>query len=305
MSDEFIRCPECGNLNIPGTEKCVFCGAELPKIEGLTEKVETYQCPNCKTELPITATKCPICGWSKEAEEEAESVTPPEPSVPQPGVPSPGGPPVPTVPTPKDEEAEAPSVEVSMPEVPEISEKIAGRALEETEVKKCSKFVTGLLIVFLAIVQYGLNFLIGWVSISILDPNIQLYPTISPNLSQIVSINELAILLHFLFGILIGYVIFNIVKSRIRTNRQILWFWGIVLIILLINIGITALIISVFMPRNILFTYIVFSTAIYLITYIITLFTPNIIGAFLLYESIHKLLIDKKLKQAQNRKATV
>ena len=303
MSDEFIRCPECGNLNIPGTDKCVFCGAELPKIEGQTEEVETFLCPGCKTELPVTATKCPICGWSKEAEEEQkESIEVSEqPSVPTP-VPTPGAetPPVPSIPTPSQEQ-------VTMPETPELPEIITAPKEKQREIvvaTKKSVAVTIFIIFGLSILQYGLNFLIGWVSIDVLDPNIELYPTISPNIPEMVSINELAMLLHFLFGVFIGFLVARTVKRRMsKSENQVVWFWTIILSIILVNIGITALIIGILMPRNILFVYITFSTAIYLISSIITLFIPNVIGGFLLYENLNNIFFGKSAK-AQAAKTT-
>lgn len=69
MSDEdFIRCPGCGNVNIVGTKECLFCGIELPETE--EKEIETYICPNCETELPISSKICPICGREEEKERE-------------------------------------------------------------------------------------------------------------------------------------------------------------------------------------------------------------------------------------------
>ncbi len=70
MSDEdFIRCPGCGNVNIVGTKECLFCGIELPETE--EKEIETYICPNCETELPVSSKICPICGREEEREREA------------------------------------------------------------------------------------------------------------------------------------------------------------------------------------------------------------------------------------------
>ncbi len=53
MYNNYIRCPNCGAMNPPGTLYCVQCGTPL------TSKV----CPQCGTQIPAYMERCPNCGY--------------------------------------------------------------------------------------------------------------------------------------------------------------------------------------------------------------------------------------------------
>ena len=49
-------CPTCGNVNPPGTDKCLKCGTALPS------EFKTSICPNCKNVNPVGTLQCVKCG---------------------------------------------------------------------------------------------------------------------------------------------------------------------------------------------------------------------------------------------------
>ncbi len=65
MSDDFIRCTNCGNNNLKGSKTCLFCDHKLPLVEEKDE--ESKICPSCQMSLAKDAKNCPFCGWVDES----------------------------------------------------------------------------------------------------------------------------------------------------------------------------------------------------------------------------------------------
>lgn len=315
MSDEeFVRCSECGNLNIKGTTKCVFCGAELPEIEGVTERVETFRCPSCNSELPITVSTCPICGWSKEAEammKEQEAETPrdlPSSDVPSPAVPSPSAPlpevpstEIPSSPPPPAVQEEA-KEEPSMPAFFEKEEELVEEVEEEKpKIKTKSGVLFATIVGAIILAHYCINNLIGWVSIKITDPNLEIYPKMGSNIENYIQINALSFFLQIIATILVGFAFSKTIGWYKPNERKPLKTLILLIVVdILVNIIGAAGLVLILSPKDILFTYLVGGVFEYLIFCISTLFIPYIIGAYMFYHHINKALFPKaKLVEAK------
>ena len=284
MSDDFVRCPNCGNLNIIGTKQCVFCDTELPDTgDAETREIETFPCPGCKTELPTTIASCPTCGWvNKDVKDAVE-----EPSKPV---------------TPDTPE------ESSMPELPiipdvEIVEKKKEEVIDEEKPSWTFGKITvlSLIIVGLSLAHYGLNILLSFVSINVINNNVQLYPNISEPLSNYINFNPLSILLNIVLLILVGYFISKIARKYFESEKSIIYFIVLIVFVdILINCGAAALIIYVEHATksigNILFVYLVGASFIFVVFSVMTLFVPLMAGSFHLYKGIDRIFYPRKYK---------
>ncbi|MHA1686854.1 MAG: zinc ribbon domain-containing protein [Candidatus Heimdallarchaeaceae archaeon] len=304
--DEFVRCPECGNLNIKGTEKCVFCGAELPKVEGAAEKVETFKCPGCNTELPVTVETCPICGWSKEAEEavktqKGKEETPAVDETASIGIPTPSqtvetpppAPGVPSISTPSETEIkEEPSIPVF------LEQEVVEEEVEEKEEQVERKKSVVLLITFVGLVillHFGINQLIGWVSISILDPNLKIFPTLGNNINEYIQVNTLSVIFQIVLAILVGFFFRKIILWYSPEKKKIYGTFVLLMVVdIIVNVAAAGILILLLSPKDILFTYLAGGVFEYLVVMVITLGIPYIVGAFAMYPRIHKILFPKR-----------
>ncbi len=284
MSEDFVRCPNCGNLNIIGTSQCVFCDTELPDT-GDTERkeIETFPCPGCKSELPTTVASCPICGWVNEDVKDVVEK--------------------PTKPVTTDI-----SEVGSMPELPTIPDaEVVEEKKEEVidEEKPSWTFgritVLSLIIVGLSLAHYGLNILLSFVSIDVINSNVQLYPNISEPLSNYIQFNPLSILLNIVLLILVGYFIGKIARIYFESERSIIYFIILIVFVdILINCGASALLIYVLYVTgslgDLLLIYLVGALFIFVVFSVMTLFVPLIAGSFRLYRGIDQIFYPRKYK---------
>lgn len=282
MSEDFVRCPNCGNLNIIGTTQCVFCDTELPDT-GDAEKreIETFPCPGCKSELPTTVASCPICGWVNEAVKDAVE----EPSI----------------------TSDIPEVG-SMPELPvipveETLEKKEEAAIDEEKPSWTFGRITvlSLIIIGFSLAHYGLNILLSLVSIDVINNNVQLYPNISEPLSDYINFNPLSILLNIVLLILVGYFISKIARKYFESERSVIYFIVVIIFVdIFINCGASALLIYVLHVTDslgdLLLIYLVGALFIFLVFCVMTLFVPLIAGAFRFFKGIDRIFYPRKYK---------
>lgn len=272
MSEDFVRCPNCGNLNIIGTKQCVFCDTELPDAgDTETREIETFPCPGCKTELPTTIASCPTCGWVNEAVKDVVE----EPSVPE------------------------------LPTIPDVEtvEKKKEAVIEEEKPSWTFGRITvlSLIIVGFSLVHYGLNILLSFVSIDVTNSNVQLYPNISEPLSNYIHFNALSILLNIVLLILVGYFIGKIARNYFESKKSIIYFIVLTVFVdILINCGASALLIYLLYVTgslgDILLIYLVGALFIFVVFSVMTLFVPLISGSFRLYRGIDRIFYPRKYK---------
>ena len=168
MSEEFIRCSECGNLNIQGSTRCVFCNAKIEKAEPIPieEKI---------TQIPET--------------------------------PSVGGIPTPETKTAEFDKALPKIPDIVLPEEKpkkkDIDE-IDNLEKQYTFVRKF--FMISLYSILIAIIHYFLNLLVSVISIKIENNNVNAFP-IPADLNQFIAINAVSFILGIPFAIVIGYII--------------------------------------------------------------------------------------------------
>ncbi len=323
-NEDFVRCPQCGNLNIRGTEKCIFCGAELEVTEEDRQaNIETFVCPNCGTTLPVSANSCPICGWSKDAKavsgeegptDKGESLGVPQVGVPSPVVPTkePSTPPVPeavSVPEIKSTKEEETTSD-SQPVMPEslmkmeeqektISDKkLKKKGVELEEVKERSSSLFVLIFVLLSVLigtfHYGIDFVISLATIKVQDPNIQLIP-LTQSLEGKIDINALSIYLGVIVTILIGYSASFIIRKRYSESTRILLLLGVfVFVDMIMHLVMTTILTFAIRPQDILFSKIAGATMIFIVTNLITLFMPFVIGGYWGYKALDKIYFPKK-----------
>ncbi|UJG44614.1 MAG: hypothetical protein K9W46_05405 [Candidatus Heimdallarchaeum endolithica] len=308
MSDEdFVRCPNCGNLNIKGSTKCLFCDQELEVSEEDKGKVvETFPCPSCSTDLPVGVKSCPICGWSEEgASQVEEGPTDKGESL---GIPQVGesAPPAPTI--PKMPETEEEGEEVLTPKIPDMLveevEKVEEEIIIEEELVQPEKVSFKFTIAFiclsllLSIFHYGFSFLIALPSVKVIDPEVQVIP-LQGDLSTAVKISAIAFYLSVVVSITSGYIISLFIRKRIKELKNIILWLGIFIFIdLIVHIAIPALATIIFYPREILFINLSGATLVFLVTNIVLMFTPFIVGGHWLFTKLDKLYFPKK--HAQN-----
>ena len=259
MSEEFVRCANCGNLNIVGTKKCVFCDTE---IEETAEKI-------------------------KDPEVQAAEAL---------GVPS--VPEVPSEPEEKKEMALPEIPEVKPVEEKKAKEKAIKDDTElDYSFGKKILFIS-LLAICVSIIHYGINFLLSFLSIKIFEPDIDLYPGFPINLEDLVEINAVSILVGFIFAIMIGYLFGKIVRRYTSDTKGIrYWITYAIAIDVIINI-VAALVLIIItnaaFVNDILFIYLAGAVFIFLLFSLITLFIPILTGSFLIYYQIDRIFFPRK-----------
>jgi len=259
MSEEFIRCPECGNLNILGSTRCVFCDNALDENLSKTKSTTT-----AVPEVPDTSIDDSISGPTVEEDKE----------------------------------------KISLPKIPDISltykkekEEVLIEDVEKSETFGINKFFMIPLYSFLvALVHYLLNLLISTISVRIEDPNVDVFP-FTGDLNQYIAINAVSIILGIPFAIAVGYLLGKIIRRyTTKKSEVVIWFISAVLLDLIINIGITIVLVYAFDALNtndILFLKLTGAAFIYLGVSVITLFLPMISGSFLMYNKIDKLFFPR------------
>ncbi|MFW9852089.1 MAG: hypothetical protein ACFFDS_04055 [Candidatus Thorarchaeota archaeon] len=259
MSEEFVRCENCGNLNIVGTKKCVFCDTEI------TETAEKIKDPEVQAA-------------------EALGV----PSVPE----------VPSEPKEK-KEIDLPEVPKAKPAEDKKARKKEIKESVEPDYSIGKKIIfISLLAICVSIIHYGINFLLSFLSIKISDPDINLYPGIPINLEDTMEINAVSILVGFIFAILIGYLFGKIVR-RYTSDKKGIRFWVAYAITIDVIINIAAAIVLIIITNaayvnDLLFIYLSGAVFIFLIFGAITVFIPILTGSFLIFPQIDRIFFPRK-----------
>lgn len=259
MSEEFVRCENCGNLNIVGTKKCVFCDTEI------AETAEKIKDPEVQAA-------------------EALGV----PSVPE----------VPSEPEEKKEIALPEVPEVKPAEEKKTKRKKIKEGVEpDYSIGKKIIFIS-LLAICVSIIHYGINFLLSFLSIKIYDPDINLYPGIPINLEDAMDINAVSILVGIIFAILIGYLFGKIVR-RYTSDKKGIRSWITYAIIIDVIINIAAAIVLIIVTNaafvnDLLFIYLSGAVFIFVLFSIITLFIPILTGSFFIFAQIDRIFFPRK-----------
>ena len=267
MSEEFVRCPECGNLNIKGTKKCVFCDTDVLEAEVVTHEVEAPPEIAVAPPVEIPATISP----------ELESV----------------------------EEASSPKLpdfdKIDKPVAKKKKTKEKDILIIDSAEKKYNfgqkLLFISLFTVLVSFIHYTLNFLIALASIDITDQNLNIIP-FPANISDFLQIRGISFLLGIPFAILIGYVLGKIVR-KFTSDKKSTMKWVAFSFILDVILNVVYATVLVFITnaldeKDILFTWITGAAFIFLITLVITLFIPMISGSFFLFSNIDKVFFRRK-----------
>ena len=259
MSEDFVRCANCGNLNIAGTSKCVFCDTAID------ENAEVFK-------------------------EHAD-----DPSVSE----LPGAPPVPIETTTTDYPAmpampDIPDVEVADMKKDPTKEEIT----EPTQLKEYSsgmKFLyMTLIFIAVSILHYLLNLLVAIASYDPTDPNIALSLNIPANLSSILFIRGSSVILCVPFAIIIGYILGkSIRKFTLKKKEIVTWLIYAIFLDIVVNLAIAAVFVFGFNIVDLYFVYLVGAVFIFIIFNIVTLLIPFLIGTHLIYHNIDKIFFPK------------
>lgn len=267
MSEEFVRCPECGNINIKGTKKCVFCDTDILEAEVVAHEVEAPPEIAVAPPVEIPATISP----------ELESV----------------------------EEASSPKLpdfdKIDKP----IAKKKKTREKDILVIDSAEKkynfgqklLFISLFTVLVSLIHYTLNFLIALASIDIIDQNLNIIP-FPANILDFLQIRSISLLLGIPFAVLIGYVLGKIVR-KFTSDKKSTMKWVAFSFILDVVLNITYAVVLVIITnaldeKDILFTWITGAVFIFLITIVITLFIPMISGSFFLFGNIDKVFFRRK-----------
>jgi hypothetical protein len=267
MSEEFVRCPECGNLNIQGTSKCVFCDADVSEAEVVTHEVEAP--PEVAETQPA---EIPVPSTQTDKDIEDESVAPKLPDFDK-------------IDTPTEEKRRT-------------SEDISITDPVGKEYGLISKLLfISFFTIIVSIFHYGINFLIGLASIEITDQNLDIIP-FPTNIIDYLNIRGVSILLCIPFAILAGYVLGKIVR-RYTTDKKSTIIWVSIAYALDVILNVVYAVALIFITKawdekDILFTWIAGSTFIFVLTLVITLFIPMISGSFLIFKNIDKMFFRSK-----------
>jgi len=260
MSEDFVRCTNCGNLNIKGTSKCVFCDTV---IDANAEVFKEHADDPSVSELP---------GVPPVVEEPTTSEYPAMPAMPT-----------------------MPDVAIADKKEDSKKEKIT----EPTQLKEYSsgmKFLyLTLIFVAVSILHYLMNLLVALASYDPTDPNLSLTLNIPANLDTVLSITGSSVIIGVPFAIIIGYILGKSIRKFTLKKKEII-FWLIYAIILdmVINLGIAAIFVFAFNIVDLYFVYLIGAVFIFVIINIITLFTPFLIGTHLIYYNIDKIFFPKK-----------
>jgi hypothetical protein len=259
MSEEFIRCPECGNLNIQGSTSCVFCNNSLEDVKASTKE-------KTKSEIP-----------------EVSEVTEVE------EIPIPEGEP---------EKASMPKIpDISVTEQKPVKE-VQIEEMEEVEASSTRKFfMISFLSVLVAVVHYLLNLLVSVIAVIIKNPNVDAYP-LTGDLNLSVGVNAVSVILGIPFALIIGYAIGKIIRRYTAKKSSLIgWFSYAVLLDLIINVGIAIGLVLAFDALNhkdVLLIILAGAAFIFVGVSVITLFIPMISGSFLAFNKIDKVFFPKK-----------
>ncbi|OLS30184.1 MAG: hypothetical protein HeimAB125_20160 [Candidatus Heimdallarchaeota archaeon AB_125] len=268
MSEEFVRCPECGNLNIKGTSKCVFCDTDVTEAEVVTHEVEAPPeiAESQPVEIPEVSTQIP--------EEVEEVLTSPK--------------------LPDFDKIEKTEEKKEKRTVKDISISDVG--------SKEHSFISKLLFIsfftlIVSILHYSINFLIALASIEIIDQNLEIIP-LPVNLMDYLQIRSVSLLLCIPFAILVGYVLGKIVR-KYTSDKKSTRIWIAIAYALDVVLNIVYAVVLVFITnaldeKDILFTWITGAVFIFVVTLVITLFIPMISGSFLFFKNIDKIFFRSK-----------
>ncbi len=275
-NEEFVRCTNCGNLNIKGTALCIFCDNDLADAPISTEEAS----PEALESAPSVPKEA-----VPEVKEATEVQT--EDTIPIPKIPGVDDLDEKDEKKPKKEEVEA-----------EVETKVK---VDRTQNSFGKKLVFITLFTFLiSLVHYALNLLTAYVSIDFTDPNIQV-PPIPSNLSTLVNISALSVILGVFFAIVISYLLGKIVHIYSDKKSAIIK-WSIYAIFLdiVVNaglaIGLIALTDALGVLYDILYVFLAGSFIIFAFISLVSLFIPMISGTFLLYVQIDKIFFPRKYK---------
>ncbi|MHA2255200.1 MAG: hypothetical protein ACXAAM_03930 [Candidatus Heimdallarchaeaceae archaeon] len=273
MSEEFDRCSNCGNLNIKGTKKCVFCDFEITQTE--TEKEEKI--PDVK-DLPSVPSVSAA------------------PEVPE---------------TPDAPEVE--SEEVALPDIPEVPKKKEKKKVKTDEIvditdtkqtqfsiRRKFLFVT-LFTLLISTLHYGLNLLVSFLSINFTDADFDLYPTLPSDLTTVLNINSLSIILGIPFAIFVGFFVGKVARTY-SSNKSGIRNWIIYAIIIdvIVNCGIAVILIfatQAFENKDILLSYLSGAVIIFAFVSLISLFIPLLTGSYLIYNKVDRIFFPRKYSE--------
>ena len=275
-NEEFVRCTNCGNLNIKGTALCIFCDTDLADAPISTEEASPEALESAAT-VP------------KEAVPEVKEV----PSEVEESIP------VPKIPGVDDLEAkddEAPKKKKEIIEEEDVKVKV-DRTQKPFGIKLLFITLFGFLI---SIGHYALNLLTAYVSIDVTDPNIQV-PPIPGNLSSLVKINTLSVILGVFFAVFISYLLGKIIHIYSKKKSALIkWAIYVIFLDIVVNcglaIGLIALTNALGVLYDILYIFLAGSFIIFALFSLVSLFIPMISGTFLLYNQLDKLFFPKKYK---------
>jgi hypothetical protein len=270
MSEEFDRCPNCGNLNIKGTKKCVFCDHQITPEETMKE----------------------------EKEPEAKDL----PSVP--GVPV--TPEITTTPG----ESEVESKEEKLPEIPEVPKKKEKKKVKTDDVSeiietKRTQFSIGRKLIFITLftliistLHYGLNLLVSFLSIRFTDADFDLYPTVPTDLTTVLNINSLSIILGIPFAIFVGFFVGKVARTYSANKSGIRnWIIYAIFIDVIVNCALAVILIfatQAFNNKDVLLSYLSGAAIIFIFVSVISLFIPMLTGSYLIYNRVDRIFFPKK-----------
>jgi len=274
-TEEFVRCTNCGNLNIKGTALCIFCDTDLSDAPVSKE--------DASPEALESASKVPKEAVPEVKEAPSDQV---EDTIP-----------IPKIPGIDDLEAK----EEKKPKKEVVEEEVAKVKIDRTQKSFGKKllFIT-LYSVLISIGHYALNLLTAYVSIDVTDPNIQI-PPIPGNLSSLVNINALSVILGVFFAVVIGYLLGKIIHTYSAKKSELIK-WAIYAIFLdvVVNagfaIGLIALTDALGVLYDILYVFLAGSFVIFALISLVSLFIPMISGTFLLYDQLDKIFFPRKYK---------
>ncbi len=260
MSEDFVRCTNCGNLNIAGTSKCVFCDTD---IDADAEVFKEHADDPSVSELP---------GVPPVVKEATTSDYPAMPAMP-----------------------EIPDAEIKDKKKDSKKEKIT----KPTQLKGYSsgmKFLyMTLIFIAVSILHYLLNLLVALASYDPTDPNIVLSLNIPANISSILSITGSSVIIGVPFAIIIGYILGKSIRKFTQKKKEIItWLIYAIILDVVVNLGIAAIFVFVFNFEDLYFVYLVGAVFIFIIFNIITLFLPFLVGTHLIYYNIDKIFFPKK-----------
>ena len=259
MSEDFVRCTNCGNLNIHGTVKCIFCDTDID--------------PNAEV-------------FKEHADDPSVSQVP---GAPPPVTPSDKAPDLPAMP-------KLPEVDVSATKKDEKKCDIEDPKLIK-DYSSGMKFLY-LTSIFLAIsiLHYLLNFLVALASFDPLDPNLSLtLLNIPADIASKLLISGSTMILGIPFTILIGFIIGKSIRKFTIDKREVIsWLAYAIFVDILLNLGLVAIFAFGFNFVDIYFLYLVGAVFIFMVFNILTLFLPFMVGSHLLFCNIENIFSPKK-----------